>query len=76
MLHILGTIALVMVLFAILLFGAYVTLFPLFSTITGGIRILGAYRWERFVESLRREAGVATPALGVTMADGGDRVDE
>ena len=44
--------------------------------IVGGVARELLLRWERRAAALEDDHAFATPGLGVTMADGGERIDE
>ncbi len=44
--------------------------------IAGGVARELLLRWERRAAALEDDHAFATPGLGVTMADGGERIDE
>ena len=44
--------------------------------ILGGVARDLLLRWERRAAALEDDHAFATPGLGVTMADGGERIDE
>ena len=44
--------------------------------IAGGVARELLLRWERRAAALEDDHAFATPRLGVTMADGGERIDE
>jgi hypothetical protein len=52
-----------------------VTLFCVIAIVGGVVREL-LLRWERRAAALEDDHAFATPGLGVTMADGGERIDE
>jgi hypothetical protein len=60
----------------ILAYAAYITLFPLIRTIGGGMQALKAYGEQRLGIAEEQYALLNDAQVGLTMADGGDRIDE
>jgi len=60
----------------IAVYAGYVTLFPLARTLLGGLQVLREHAEQRATASERDYVLIPDPQLGLTMADGGDRVDD
>lgn len=58
----------------ILTYAVYITFFPLFRTIGGGLQVLKHYGEQREEVAERGYALIPDAQLGITMADGGDRI--
>ena len=60
----------------ILGYAAYITLFPLFRTIGGGLQALKAYSEHKVKVTEEGYEMIPHAQVGLTMADGGDPIDE
>jgi len=60
----------------ILAYATYITLFPLVRTIGGGMQALKVYGEQRLGVTGEQYALINDAQVGLTMADGGDRIDE
>jgi UDP-N-acetylmuramyl pentapeptide phosphotransferase/UDP-N-acetylglucosamine-1-phosphate transferase len=58
-------------------FASYITFLPLFKTIRGGLQVLKERREQRVKTAINEGYdSIADTQLGLTMADGGDSVEE
>lgn len=60
----------------IVAYAVYITFYPLFRTIGGGLQVLKSYGEQRVRALEEAYALIPDAQLGFTMADGGDRVEE
>ena len=61
----------------ILVFAIYITFLPLFKTIQGGLQVLKERREQRLKTTINKGYdAIADAQMGLTMADGGDSVEE
>jgi hypothetical protein len=58
----------------ILAYAIYITVYPFARTISGGLQVLKHYGEQRAKASQRDYIMVPDAQLGLTMADGGDRI--
>ncbi|MBW2038827.1 MAG: hypothetical protein JRI46_04410 [Deltaproteobacteria bacterium] len=60
----------------ILAYAVYITFFSLARTIGGGLQVLKHYGEQRVRAAERAYALIPDAQLGLTMADGGDRIED